>query len=348
MPELREKTPKIKCLAWDLDNTLWRGVLLEDNNVALRDGVVETIQALDARGVLHSICSKNHPDQAMAKLKELGVEQYFLYPQISWNPKSSGIIALGDALNIGLDTIALIDDEPYERAEVQYKLPQVRCFDAEDLAHLPKHQDLTPRFVTQDSANRRLMYRAEIDRQKAKSDSEQPDAEFLATLDMVFSISAATHSDLRRAEELTVRTNQMNTTAITFSYDELERLRSSPDHRLLMAELDDKFGAYGKVGLALIECREDLWTIKLFLMSCRVVSRGVGAVLLNHIIREALRHKVRLQADFVRTKRNRMMHVAYRFAGFRVVGSDGDRLLFEWNGSQEPSFPTHTKVVIAE
>jgi FkbH-like protein len=231
---------------------------------------------------------------------------------------------------------------------VQYSLPQVRCLEADRIEQLPERQDLTPRFITEDSANRRLMYRAEIERQKAKSESQQPDPAFLATLNMVFSISRATEADLRRAEELTVRTNQLNTTAIAFSYDELDRLRSSPSHRLLMSGLEDRFGSYGKVGLALIECREDIWTIKLLLMSCRIVSRGVGSILINHIINEALRNNARLQADFVRTKRNRMMHVAYRFAGFREVGRSGDRLLFEWKGADPPSFPPDTKVIVAQ
>ena len=91
---------------------------------------------------------------------------------------------------------------------------------------------------------------------------------------------------------------------------------SSPSHLLLVAGLDDRYGSYGKIGLALVETSDTGWTLKLLLMSCRVMSRGVGTVLLHHVMRQAHAAGARLFAEFVPTDRNRVMHITYRFAGF--------------------------------
>jgi FkbH-like protein len=126
-----------------------------------------------------------------------------------------------------------------------------------------------------------------------------------------------------------VRTNQLNTTGRPYSYEELDALRVSPGHSLLIAGLEDRFGTYGKIGLSLVDRDDGVWTIRLLLMSCRVMSRGVGTTLLNEIQRGARDAGVRLQAEFVENDRNRMMYMTYRFAGFREVHRDGSRSILE-------------------
>ncbi|WP_235925930.1 hypothetical protein [Actinokineospora pegani] len=120
-----------------------------------------------------------------------------------------------------------------------------------------------------------------------------------------------------------MRTNQLNTTGRTYSYDELDAYRTSPDHLLLVARLTDRYGPYGNIGLALVETGEQ-WRVKVLLMSCRVMSRGVGTVLINHLKRRARDAGAPLHADFVPTSRNRMMLVSFKFNGFKEVGRDGD------------------------
>lgn len=338
--------PTIKCVIWDLDNTVWDGVLLEGGDVQLRPGVVDTLRTLDERGILHSIASRNEPEAAMAKLAELGIDHYFLYPQIHWHSKSESVSAIARALNIGLDTLAFIDDQPFEREEVSFSHPQVRCVDAGALATIVDRPEMTPRFVTADSRRRREMYQAEARRKQVESAYADSPAQFLASLDMRFSISAARTEDLQRAEELTVRTNQLNATGYTYSYDELEAFMSSPKHDLFVAALDDKYGTYGTIGLVLIEREPEQWTIKLLLMSCRVMSRGVGTVLLHAMIRRAKHAGVRLLAEFVETKRNRMMHVTYRFAGFKLIERRGELSLLENDFSAVQDFPDYMDVSI--
>lgn len=336
----------VKCVVWDLDHTVWDGVLLEDGDVTLRPGVVDVLRTLDERGILHAVASRNDHDAAMAKLEEFGIAEYFLHPQINWGNKSASVRAVAEALNIGVDTLAFVDDQPFERDEVAFAHPQVLCIDAVDAARMPDMPRMRPRFVTPDSRERRHLYRADERRREAQETHHGTDEEFLASLGMRFTIAPARERDLQRAEELTVRTNQLNATGYTYSYDELDTLRRSPRHDLLVAGLDDRYGSYGRIGLSLVERGEDAWTVKLLLMSCRVMSRGVGTVLLNHLIRSARTAGVALRAEFVPTERNRTMFVTYKFSGFREIAAhDGVRLL-EHDGSHVPGFPPYMDVTV--
>jgi FkbH-like protein len=320
---------RVKVVAWDLDGTVWDGVLLEDDDVAPKDEVVATIRALDRMGILHSVVSKNDSAAALAKLRELGIADYFLYPQIGWSAKSSAIERIAERLNIDVAAVAFVDDQEFERAEVAHVLPQVICVDVADLAVAVAEPEFQPRFVTSESARRRQMYRQQMARDEAEHDFVGPSEEFLAGLDMVFTISEAKVRDLQRAEELTVRTSQLNSTGRTYSYEELAQLCDSPDHLLLVASLTDKFGDYGAIGLCLVEKTADTWYLRLLLMSCRVVSRGVGTVLLNHVIELADRAGAALRADFVETGRNRMMQITYAFAGFQELTREGEAVTLE-------------------
>jgi FkbH-like protein len=335
----------IKCVVWDLDNTLWDGILLEDDEVRLRPGVPELLEALDGRGILHSIASRNHHDTAMAKLSQLGLDQFFLYPQINWNAKSASVLAIAGALNIGLDALAFIDDQPFEREEVAGALPQVLCLDAAEAAAILDSPRFMAPFVTEDARHRRAMMRASMARDAAESEFAGPATAFLASLGMRLEIGPARPEELRRAEELTLRTNQLNTTGYTYGYDELAELVRSPDHLVLMAGLEDRYGSYGRIGLAVLTRSPELWSIRLLLMSCRVMSRGVGGVLLGHIMRAARDAGARLQAEFIGNDRNRMMLITYRLAGFRTVAEDGDHLLLEHDLEQIPEAPDYMTVL---
>lgn len=309
----------LKCVVWDLDNTLWDGVLLEDTEVRLRGGAETVLRTLDERGILHSIASRNHFDDARRRLEALGLWDYFLYPQIHWDSKVGSIQAIAKQLNIGIDALAFVDDDPFEREAVARALPQVTCVDAARLGELSELPALTPRFVTEDSRLRRRMYRDDEKRREVETSWQGTDAELLATLDMRFHIAPAKDFDLPRAQELTVRTNQLNSTGVTYSHDELDLLRQSPRHSLWIASLEDRFGQMGRIGLTLVEHEPEAWTIKLLLMSCRVMSRGVGSLLLNFVIERAHRAGVALRADFIPNDRNRVMGVTYGFAGFKVL-----------------------------
>jgi len=316
-------TGRIKCVVWDLDNTVWDGVLLEGDALRLRPQVVSIIKTLDERGILHSIASRNSHEAALRQLETFGIAEYFLHPQVSWNVKSTAIATIAERLNIGIDSLAFVDDQIFELEEVAFRLPEVLCIHADDAAMMLDSPDFSPRFITDESSRRREMYRSGIGREEAEQSFTGDNDAFLSTLDMVLTIGPAQEQDLARAEELTIRTHQLNSTGVTYSYAELDHCRTADDHLLLVAGLEDRFGSYGKIGLALVYTAGDAWRLKLLLMSCRVMSRGVGAVLLDEIVRLAQARGKSLEAEFAETSRNRVMYVTYRFAGFREVGRDG-------------------------
>lgn len=338
----------IKCVVWDLDNTLWDGILLEDELVDLRSGIPHIIETLDSRGILQSIASKNDYDAAMSKLDQLGLGNYFLYPQIGWSSKAEYIKNISTSINIGIDTVAFIDDQPFEREEVKNSFPEVLCIDAAAVGEILVMPEMNPRFVTSESHQRRIVYLNDMERKGAEANFTGPKEEFLATLSMKFTLFPAGEKDLHRAEELTIRTNQLNTTGYTYSYDELNAFRRSEQHLLLMAKLTDKFGSYGHIGLALLEKNPELWTIKLLLMSCRVMSRGVGSIMLSHIMQMAKGEGVRLQTEFLPNGRNRMMDITYRLAGFEQISETNGLLLFEHSLQQVPEFPDYVEVRTSE
>lgn len=343
--EVVAKGKEVKCVVWDLDNTFWEGTLLESDEVTLKTGIREIVEELDRRGVLQSIASKNSFIDAMAKLKELGLDHYFLYPEIHWNAKSGSISSIQKNLNIGIDTMFFIDDQIFERDEVLNIHPEVEVADAaiyQQLLSLPR---LNPRFITEDAKRRRLMYQEEIQRTEDEKEYEGPQEAFLASLQMKFSIDEAREDDLARAEELTIRTNQLNATGITYNYEELLAIMHSPTHHLLVCELEDKYGSYGKIGLALIELTPTHWHLRLMLMSCRVLSRSVGSVLLGYIMQECKEDNKKLLADFKETERNRLMYATYRFGGFEEKSRTPDGLIrFEHQLETVQGHPSYLEI----
>lgn len=328
----------IKCVVWDLDGTLWSGTLLEGDMIKFDQRTLKIIEELDRRGILHCIASRNSQEHVLDHLERLGIRKYFLVLEIHWGSKAESLKRIAQTLNLGFEAFLFIDDNPAERAEVQFHHPEVFVLDAAEIPQLTTMPELMPRFVTPESASRRAMYQADLRRQKAQEDWSGPSEQFLATLNMNFQVRLATVDDLHRAEELVLRTNQLNSTGRTYSYDQIKEMLGDPSMRVLVCELDDVFGGYGTIGLSLLSIRDRAWHISLLLMSCRVASRGLGSLLLDIIIDAARRAEAILTADFVKTNRNRLMEVAYRFAGFRP-SNEVDELRLE--RATDVKLPTH-------
>ncbi len=334
---------KIKCVVWDLDETIWDGILTEDKNVTLKKGITDIIKELDRRGILQSIASKNNEDDAIEKLKELGIYDYFLYPQINWNPKSASIKIIREKLNLGINTFAFVDDREFERAEVGHGLPEVLTIDAADYEKILDMECMKPEFITEDTINRRKMYISDMQRKQEEAEFTGTSHEFLNTLGMKLKIEKVTEADLQRAYELTVRTHQLNSTGYTYSYEELLKYINSDEHIFLIASLQDRFGDYGKIGLALVE-NTDVMRIKLLLMSCRVMSRGVGSAFLIHLIHLAERFNKKLYADFLETDRNRVMYITYKLMGFEEEENRDGKILLKYDSDDEKEFPEYFDV----
>ena len=173
------------------------------------------------------------PALAMEKLEQFGLADYFLWPQINWNPKSASVKTISERLSLGLDCFAFVDDQPFERAEVSFAHPKVLCIDA---AELGRHSGSE---ANASQVHHRGIQDPPVDVHERRAPPggrariHGTNEEFLANLNMDFTIFPVGDDDLKRAEELTVRTHQLNTTGYTYSYDELDELRHSPDHLLL-------------------------------------------------------------------------------------------------------------------
>lgn len=350
MPDERHHPPNddeksgIKCVVWDLDDTLWRGTLLEGDDLVLIPGVKGVIQELDSRGILQSVASKNDYRSAWEKLTGFGLAEYFLHPQINWLNKSDSIKAIANGLALGLNTFAFVDDQAFERDEVRYFLPEVTAIDAADLDKLLDMEGMQPRFITNESRIRRKMYQADIRRKQLEDEFPGSREEFLETLGMCMTIRKASELDLRRAEELTIRTHQLNTTGRFYSYKALNGLLHSPDHLLLVAELEDRYGTSGTIGMALIERGSSVWLLKLLIMSCRVMTRGVGGIMISYILQAAKRSGVKVRAEFVANDRNRMMYVTYKFHRFFEIAGQDNFILLEHELESIRPFPRYVTV----
>lgn len=336
---------KIKCVIWDLDNTIWDGILLEDKSVRLKEEIKSCIEILDQRGILQSITSKNQYDDAMEKLDEIGITQYFIYPKINWGNKSESIRQIIQEINISADTVAFIDDQQFELDEVKGVHEDILCILPQDIETMLDNERFIPNHITKDSKLRRAMYQADIKRNQAEHIYEGTRENFLSILDMKVTVNFAEDDDLDRVIELTERTSQLNTTGYTYSYDELLELQRSKEHYLLTVELDDKYGSSGKVGLVLISKRKGEWIIELLIMSCRVISRGIGSIIIDYILHKAKENNVRLYAKFISTDRNKMMYMSYSMAGFILKESEENTMILENKLNKIRTIPAYVNLI---
>lgn len=295
-----------KCVAWDLDNTLWRGTLAEDGSqdLAIDPTVREAVLELDRRGILQSVVSKNDLEPALAALEAFGLREYFLFPQISWEPKSQALKRLAKLLGIGLDTFVFIDDEPFERGEVSEALPMVTVLDESELQNLL----LSPLFdvpITEESKRRRTMYQTEEQRYSAFTSSKVDYTTFLRGCNIRLEITKLSEKYIDRAYELSQRTNQLNVSGRRYAREELQAMLSEDtQQKAYILRCEDRFGDYGIVGLCVIRQEESL--VESFMMSCRVQRKRVEHAffswlcqLLHH------QHSSLLKIQHQRTERNK-------------------------------------------
>src|SRR5579872_1236333 len=265
---------QVKCVVWDLDNTLWDGILVEDGpeRLRLKSGIPEILRELDQRGILHSIASKNNPEDALQVLKRFRLDQYFLCPQIGWQPKSVGIRTIAQQLNIGLDSLLFVDDSDFELSEVAGSCPEVRVVSADGYRTLPQRSDCAVP-VTAESQERRKLYRVEESRRTVAQNFSHDYMAFLRYCEIHLSIRLMTEENLERVHELTQRTNQMNFSGNRYDREVLRHLLSSKDEDSFVLSCEDRFGSYGVIGFSVVERREPRMRDLMF--SCRIQSKRV-------------------------------------------------------------------------
>lgn len=329
-----------KVLALDLDNTLWGGVVGDDGveNLALGQEVPmgqaycefqSYLKAQKQLGVLLTVCSKNDRENALAGLNHpdgvLKPEDFTLI-KANWEPKSLNIEQTAQELNLLVDSIVFVDDNPAERAIVQGTLPTVETPPMEGVENYIRTLDKGGYFevtnFSEDDLRRVEMYRQNAER--AKSQSGFADyGEYLDSLEMSAVIEDFSPMTIARITQLTNKSNQFNLTTRRYTPAEMEQTYQSPDYIRLCGRLEDKFGDNGIVSVVIGEKQGDVLDIQLWLMSCRVLKREMEYAMLDMLAEKAREQGLRqLRGHYYPTAKNGMVKELYRDFGFEKVSED--------------------------
>ncbi len=311
------QSPPSKVIVLDCDHTLWQGVCGEDGAMGIkldppRQVLQELVMAQYHCGMLICLCSKNNEEdvvEVFERRQDMPLKrEHIISWRINWNPKSENLKSLAIELNLGLDSFIFIDDNPLECAEVQANCPEVLTL------LLPTKVAEIPRFlqhiwafdrlkVTTEDKKRTSLYKQNIQRDRLLKQS--PTLEnFLAGLGLEIKIASPSPQQLERVAQLTQRTNQFNLTTIRRSPQEIEQLCSS-NYECLGVEVSDRFGDYGLVGVLLFTTDKDSLIVDTFLLSCRVLGRGVEYKMLARLGEIAgQRGMAQVKLAYVQTEKN--------------------------------------------
>ncbi len=319
----------IKCVVWDIDNTLLDGVFLEspDQPPAPDAGLLTVARELSGRGILQALASRNPPEAARYVQQATGLQ--FAATELGWDSKADAVGRIAASLDIATDAIAFVDDDMLERAEVAAALPEALVLTPEDATQAADWPEFSPPVLTAEGRRRGEMYQARMRRQAEAASFGGSREEFLRHVGTVISIAPARDQDVPRLHELSVRTHQLNSGAGAVSEADLHALLGSGAHEVVTVALADNFGDDGLVGGAIIERNEGgTWRAPLVMMSCRALGRGVLDALLAWMCRSAAAGGASsLAVPCLVTGRNVPMRLALAAAGLRTdpgaVGPDG-------------------------
>ncbi|TDX88369.1 HAD superfamily phosphatase (TIGR01681 family)/FkbH-like protein [Neorhizobium sp. R1-B] len=338
------KGKSARALILDLDNTLWGGVIGDDGIAGIRLGQNSVegeafiafqsfVLNLRERGVVLAVCSKNDEPVARAPFADhpemVLREQHLSVFQANWNDKATNISSIAQQLNLGLESLAYVDDNPAERERVRQELPLVATIEVgEDPSlfidrvvqsglfdHLPLNSDDLARA---DSYKGRAKV-AELRAQIGNYD------EYLTSLEMRMAISPFDDINRPRIVQLINKSNQFNLTTRRYSDEDIRRMEGDASVVGWHVRLDDKFANHGIIGIVIIRLRGSDWEIDTWLQSCRVLERGVEQCLMNTLFEEASKAKVeRVIARYIPTSRNQMVAGFYPRLGFEVSARNCD------------------------
>ena len=335
----------IKCVVWDIDNTLLAGVYLESGRQPPPGdpALLAVLRELAARGVLQAVASRNPPAAADYVQQLAGLD--FAAAECSWDAKPDAIRRIAAALDLDPDSMAFVDDDMVERAEVAAALPGVLVLTPEDAREAASWPQFSPPVVTAEARRRGELYAERRSRQAAAREFGGSRAEFLRHVGTRVTIAAATAADEPRLHELSARTRQLNSAGQPVAETELARMLTSGGEQVATVRLADDFGDDGLVGAAIMTGNAGrrgtgpavataplVMTVPLVMMSCRALGRGALDALLAWLCGSAAAAgAAALTVPCRVTDRNVPFRLALAAAGFRAepgeIGSDG-RVLF--------------------
>jgi FkbH-like protein len=340
-----------KCLVLDLDNTLWGGVVGDDGVQDLilgRDHPVgeayadfqRYVKGLQRRGIILAVCSKNDPENAREGFSHpdsvLKLEDFSAF-KANWAPKPENIRAIAADLNIGLDSLVFVDDNPAERAFVAEQLPEVAVPDVGSdvslFAEVLEHE----RYFEVDKVVPDDLSRAAFYGSNAKRDAYQTGfrnyGEFLASLEMTAEIGSFCPVYLERITQLINKTNQFNLTTRRYTSAEIESISHEPSYITLYGRLADKFGDNGLVSVLIGRVFEKTVELDLWLLSCRVLKREMECAMFDALVEQChARGICKIVGVYIPSKKNGMVAGHYASLGFsHVDGHAGGREVWQYD-----------------
>lgn len=357
-----------KVLVFDCDNTLWNGILGEDGESGIRmsdetrDGapfaeVQRMALDLRRRGVLLALCSKNNPEEVghvlTAHPDMLLRDADIAIRKINWNDKVANLRAIAAELNLGLDSLVFVDDSEFELDFVREQLPAVELIPVPSDKHrypdvLRKAQDLFFALgVTGEDAARTAMYREEAVRKEVGAKFATLD-DYLNSLELALTVYVDDVALVPRIAQMTQKTNQFNLTTRRYTETEIRAVLDDGQHSVIAFRVKDKFGDYGVTGLAIVAPGSvpAAARIDTFLMSCRVLGRGVEKAFFDHLV--ALLGKrgfQTIEAGYEKTPKNSQVANFYDTLGFTRAAADEARVAYTLNvGAYRASATNHVKI----
>ena len=329
-----------KCIVLDLDNTLWGGIVGEDGfeGIKLGDSPVgrayaefqHNLLALNQRGILLAINSKNNFDDAMQIIKDhpnmVLKEDNFVCIRINWNDKVVNMKEISDELNIGLDSMVFFDDDPVNREYVKSNLPEIQTVDISDPSNsskiLKSINDFQMLKITDEDMTRNKMYLEQRKRTDLKTQVGDLQ-DFLKQLNISVKIKNADSFTIPRISQLTIKTNQFNLTTRRYQEEDIRKFSQDKDKIVECAQVEDKFGDNGITGVYIInKDNKQEWTIDTFLLSCRIIGRGVEDGMLHQIIEKARKEGVsKIRGEYIKTKKNKPAENFFPTFGFKKEGN---------------------------
>lgn len=311
----------VKCVIWDLDNTLWKGVITEDDpsQLVMLDDAKEILELLDSKGILNSIVSKNNHDDAWEQIVRFGLNEYFITPEINWDQKSVNIEKIASKLNIGIDSFLFIDDSNFELGEVTRSLPVVRTLNSITLADIPKLEYLNPP-ISAESKNRRQMYKQDFIRNERRQQYGSNYLDYLRECKLNLEISTLNSQvKVDRAFELLSRTNQLNLSGRKFAKAEFLSSIGNVENNWLSGTVSDQYGEYGQVLIVKLVKYGSDFLITDLAISCRVMERLIEVSFFEFLRKNLCFNSGLLFANFIETGKNMPLKNALSAAGFQFT-----------------------------
>ena len=331
-----------KCVVLDLDNTLWGGVIGDDgmDNIEIGElgrGHVFTdfqrwLKQLKECGIILCVCSKNNEDTAKKPFEEhdemiLRLSDIALFVA-NWEDKASNIRLIQKTLNIGMDSMVFIDDNPFERNLVRQMIPEIEVPELPEdpalyLGYLQEQNYFETASFTGVGSDRTKLYQAEFERTKLMMSFESIDG-YLESLEMIGEAKPFEESKYSRIAQLTQRSNQFNLRTVRYTDADIQNIASDPNYVTLYYTLRDKFGDHGLVGVIIMKKKnEEELFIDTWLMSCRVLKRGMEEYIVNCFMREAKnRGYQRVYGEYIPTPKNAMVKDIYKTMGFEEISEN--------------------------